>query len=364
MVKFFVSPTGSNSNDGLSATTAKATVQAAAALIVSGRGDEVEVLPGSYPNQPTVNITGKNSFKIYGSVPNYLQGIPTLEFDSDFSATNGLKITSCYNYTISYLRIHGEAATLDKSTAIAFQEANPNTFSAKYDMNGVEVRDSYNFILRGLLVQDFPGGGISCIDCDQLQLDSCIVRRCTNYSKYGTQGISILCSFNSPGAVAGATRMRITNCTSYDNVNYVKWLTGNGLLNEGYNYYFDTTKRKTTEASGTFSYTGKALIDSCVGNAAGAGAFQALNAADVTMRNCRFDSNRQNLNPQEGVLVFNNSLFTATANIVSTFAGRKYLSAFNTSNASTSSFSNNIVVGTTAFDGASVTQTGNTFVTV
>lgn len=356
MTKYFVSTSGSDTNNGLTLATAYATLNKACSVLVNG--DEIEVAGGIYTNQPTPAINGKNNFKIYGAPGE----APILEFNYAYNSPyQGLDIKNSNDFFVSNLRFEGDVPSIPLVDAQTDQNAAPGTYNRKYDKNGIQITNSYNFTFYGCIVQDFPGCGFSIIDCDNVIIDFCLVRRCTKYSKYGTQGITFLGAINAPGATSGADRLKIRNCTVYDCVNQIEWKTevgGNGNINEGNGFYSDTTKQNRAK---TVNYTGRFLFRENVGVYNGAAGVQALNSCPGKIDRSVFACNRRNVDTTVGEIQVNNLTVEIFENAICTDSDRKYLSAYGTANASTSQFKYNYVRGTTLFDGTSVDSASNTF---
>lgn len=285
MTKYFVSPTGSNAEDGLTKDKAFASLSKAAQVLKSG--DFVEVAGGLYKEQKPIVISGISSFLIGAAAGE----IPVLEFAVE--SYNGFDIRNCSNFTISFIELKGAADKLTYEGALAASTTHTN----KYSVNGMHIEKCYFFTIQGCRVSEFPGGGIACVECDQAKVDRCVVRSCTKYSPYGTQGITFLNAINFQGGEPNTERLTATNNICYDNYNLIPWNLGGGnqKLNEGAGLYSDTTK----ESKAKVPYTGTVRFENNLTVFNGAAGLHALNSAPISIVGNFIGTNTRNLNRGE-----------------------------------------------------------------
>ncbi len=191
---YYVSPTnGSNSHNGLSASTPFRTIQYAEGL--TKPGDTVYLMNGTYTNDAPgdnvlmISVSGTAAAPItYTAYPG---AHPVLSYSSSWAA-----ILVAANYiTISGLEIVGNAASVTPATAMAQMKnlANPAT-----NGDGVDVEPAsssaptvHHVTLQNLLVHDTPGGGIEVHYADYITLKGNVVYNTSHWSPYGDSGISV-----------------------------------------------------------------------------------------------------------------------------------------------------------------------------
>lgn len=334
MTKYYISPTGLDTNNGLSSTTAFATLSKAANTVVAG--DEVEVGAGSYYNQPTAyfqNLAGSATAytKIYAAANTE----PLLYFPNVF----GLQILNSSYVSVYGLTLLGNAPSLSYSGAYAKKDV----YDVVYSASGITIRETHHVRVKACTVRDFPGAGIYFGKCDYVECLNNTVSGNTLYSPYGTQGISFHKVFNSPGAVSGEERLVAKYNHSYNNINLIPWSTalgGNGLY-EGAGIYNDTTK--TVDDGST--YTGVAVFAFNCSNYNGAAGLHALNACPTKYQANFINSNQRNQSYSE--LHINSSPGSSVLdNEVCTDSDRSWLYAGNIPNIQVT---NNTVRATTAY---------------
>ncbi|MBA3706494.1 MAG: hypothetical protein H0W84_11545, partial [Bacteroidetes bacterium] len=164
--------TGSDSNTGLSTTTAFATIQKGADMVSAG--GTVFIMNGRY-NRTTYgsvleltksgNAGGYITFKAY-------QG-HTPKISASGSSWNAIIINGSY-VILDGLELEGNNANLTLAGAVkAFDDnvagtAPPN---AAYNTNGISIGSGANphhVTIRNCKVHDFPGGGIGGGGCDYI----------------------------------------------------------------------------------------------------------------------------------------------------------------------------------------------------
>lgn len=359
MTLYYVATTGSDSNPGTS-TLPFASLSKACTMMQSG--DEIDVRAGTYVDQSTANVSGKSNFKIYGT-PAGAGNEPNLRYRGGVNfASNAIKVVGSNNFSIEGIFFSGNNSEISYSAAKADYDADPNTFDARYDMNGVVIETSYSATVKSCRVGGFPGGGIFFKDCDLVTADSNIVRNCTNFSKFGCQGISFLGAVNSPGAVSGRNGLQALGNTVENCVNQIPWNVTN-TVNEGNGIYSDTTKQNLAK---TVTYTGKYLFRGNTVNLCGSAAFHALNSCPGQIDRNFTSGNRRNVEVLNGDIQVNNSqtvlMYENDFTIANT--NRNYISVLGNSNIAATAFKFNTVRGTTQakYQGSLITNNSNTFV--
>jgi hypothetical protein len=188
----YVSPTGSNKNDGLSPERAFLTGQAAANI--SEPGDVIYFAEGEYSHDKagallTIRRSGEPGKPItYAPAPG-----AKVVFRSKGS-WDMIKVTGARHIVIRGFRVIGSAGdvTLEEATAEMSNLKNPRTCG-----NGIgitadsEKNPSAHVTVSDCEVSDFPGGGIFTNHSDYITFERNVVYRNAFWSPYGNSGISV-----------------------------------------------------------------------------------------------------------------------------------------------------------------------------
>src|ERR1700730_10616678 len=237
MTTYFVSSEiGSDNNAGTSATSALATLQAAANLVKPG--DTVEVMNGTYTgpgygNVLTITTSGT------ANAPITFEAAPgaTPVIDSS-GCWQGISIQASY-IVINGFTVVGDAADFTLAQALAGY----STGSAVFDGNGIMVSSPdgtfvpNHIIIENNTVYNEPGGGIGTIGADYVQILNNVVHDNTHWSAYGNSGISIYASKNSD--TNSGVHDVFSGNLSYNNQNLVPFYVA-GSITDGEGIILDS----------------------------------------------------------------------------------------------------------------------------
>lgn len=255
---YFVSAGGSDSNPGRSAASPFRTLQRAADL--AGPGDVVAVMNGTYTeprkgsNVLTIKRSGRPGAPItFMAYPGHH---PVL---NPKTAWNGISVYGASHIVIKNLEVRGNNAAL----SLADAERSASKTDPTYNTNCISVEKnresgtfSHDVDIIGNLVHGCPGGGISAIEADHVDIIGNHVHSNAWYTVYGTSGISILTPRDSGGAHR-AYGTRIIGNRVHDNETKVKW-EGCQCYSDGNGIIVDTTKGDPER--GRPAYGGRVLV--------------------------------------------------------------------------------------------------------
>jgi hypothetical protein len=261
---YYVSGTGSDSNNGLSEGGAFRTLQKAANLVQAG--DTVLVMDGNYenPGKTVLLIRDKHgteadpiTFKAYPGAK------PTINSDGSYAV-----IVSGSSYvTIEGLTLIGakDKITLDYAESQKNVTDDPLTknsgiaIASTYDGNGNPVIFSDHITIRNNTITKFSGGGIGSNMADYVTIENNTVSETSWYTNNGSSAISILHSRDSDSNTTDY-KMIVRNNVVYDNQSLIPWLPA-GKITEGHGIIIDDN-RNTQASSGVQGdpYDGKILV--------------------------------------------------------------------------------------------------------
>lgn len=227
-INYYVSPSGSNSNNGLSVTAAFGSITYAATVAI--HGDTINILGGTYANlnfgngdywkeEPTVRINNKNS-----ASGNYLVIRPynfeqvVLKGDGNFV----FQIRNSSYIRVEGLEIFGESDNIPLPLAFDYQFAfrrNSNTPSTPIEYrcppgtttfqsgledlsnltiyrpfyfftHGFVIQGSHHIDIENNLVHHLPGEGIRFVSSDYIRAIGNEVHNCSRKSSNGGHGMS------------------------------------------------------------------------------------------------------------------------------------------------------------------------------
>lgn len=260
---YYVSPTGNDANDGLSTSTPKRSIQAAANL--TNPGDTVYLMSGLFEPQTDyertdtlVSITRSGTASAWIRYTAYPGATPVVKG----TGWNTFKIHGGASYIeISFLEIVGDNANLTLAGALAQPTSSP--YDTRYNTNGITIdgrndgtAKPHHIRIIGNVIRDLPAGGIATMQCDYLTIDSNIVYNTSWYTIWATSGISIWQAWNFDANTG--YRMYITNNECYGNKTQVPWVV-TGKLSDGNGIIWDDSKN-TQNRSRLGLYNGRVLI--------------------------------------------------------------------------------------------------------
>lgn len=260
-ISYYVSPSGSNSNNGTSVASAFQTLNYAANQ--TAPGDTVFVLNGIYTNpSPASNV-----LDIYNSGAstngivyiNYPGHTPTIKLNAN--NWSGIALQGADYIIIDGFQIVGnnDAISLEIALAEASNTNNPATSG-----NGIGITREYNNdnnkpyhnTIRNCTISKCGGAGIYAYRADWTVIENNTIFECGWYSPYGNSGISLYQNWNSDSL--HVTKNYIIGNTCYRNENYIPFVfvgsitDGNGIIIDD----FRNTQNQSTQGI----YLGRTLI--------------------------------------------------------------------------------------------------------
>ncbi|MDZ8107148.1 MAG: choice-of-anchor D domain-containing protein [Nostoc sp. DedQUE12a] len=293
---YYVSGTGSDSNNGLKEGTAFRTLQKAANLVQAG--DTVYVMNGTYEQSKystssVLEINRKHGTQDAPITFKALAGHNPLIKSINHNAINILGS--------SYIVIEGltMVGANDKIT-LEYAQAEAKSDTAKTNPltngNGIFIRpdnnknSSHHITIRGNTVSKFPGGGISSNEADYLLIENNIVSETCWYSPWGTNAITTLNNRNIDNNTTDY-KIIIRNNVSFDNYTYIPWWeVESGKATEGHGIMIDSSNSLGLDNE---PYKGRTLIANNISYNNGGAGIQVFKSSNVDVIN---NTNYQNSN--------------------------------------------------------------------
>ena len=256
---YYVSPTGSSSNNGLSPATAKDDIEEAGLL--TSPGDTVFVMNGTYswynPNSDVVDIYNSGTANNWIVFINYPGHHPLIK-SKNWAA---ISIQGADYVEVNGFEVIGNA---DSVTLAYAQSQQNNTNNPITSGNGIGCRSQYSnpsnlshhIIIRNCKVSKCPGGGIFTYNADYIRIENNIVSECAWYAPFGNSGISLYQNWNSDSSTA--TKNFVVGNTCYRNENYIPFFAS-GSITDGNGIIIDD-ERNTQNGSTLGIYAGKTYI--------------------------------------------------------------------------------------------------------
>lgn len=308
---YYVSGTGSDTNDGLSTSSAFRSPQKAADL--TNPGDVVYLMNGvydqvqrRYSNHSTVlYISRSGTATDYISYRNYPGHTPKI------SGQNS--VWSCVLIMANYIRFEGievagnnQNITYDQAKVYYdyYQANKPNvdyTYLGEMNVNGVAVGESkatfitHHVEVRNCTVHDFQGGGIPTYYIDYITFENNTVYNNAWYGMYASSGISLFHS-RDVDTFTGYKNF-IRGNTTYNNKCLIPWADQGGILSDGNGIIIDDNKN--TQVTGIAAYNAKTLVENNVSFNNGGSGMHAYSCANVDIRNNTSYNNGQIVNYAE-----------------------------------------------------------------
>ena len=238
-VDYYVSAlTGSDSNNGLTTTTALRTIQKVVNL--TAPGDTVFVMNGTYNSTsgPVLTLLPVNS----GSVGKYItykayQGHKP-KITASGNVWNAVSINASY-IVIDGLELEGNNANITYEQAYQSYQNYLNNIKdwakiANFNTNGLSIggpalesKLPIHVTVRNCKIHDFPGGGLSSIQADFTTFENNLVFNNALYMMYAGSGISILTPYDSDNSTTYRNIIRNNIC--HTNKTTIPWISGQKL---------------------------------------------------------------------------------------------------------------------------------------
>lgn len=256
---YYVSASGSDSNNGTSPSAPFKTIQKAANIV--NPGDIVYVMNGIYtnpcPSCDVVTITRAGTPTAWITFTTYPGHKPKLKFNG----WHGFQIKGPAAYIeISGFEIEGNNANVTLEQALAQSTTNPdprfNGGGIGIDGRGTTNKPHHIRILNNK-VYNCGGGGIGGIHTDYVTVIGNEVFNTSWYTIYATSGISFWQAWNYDNNTTDY-KIIITNNKVYNNKTQVPWVAI-GKLSDGNGIIIDDSKNTQSGSTGQ-PYRGRFLV--------------------------------------------------------------------------------------------------------
>ena len=236
---FYVSDSGSNSNNGLSITTPFRTLQFAANS--TNPGDIVLIMNGIYTNSGTssnvldIYRSGTaNNWIIYKNYPNHT---PIIQLAANNWA--GIQVQGADYIQIEGITVIGNN---DNITLAYAQSQQTNTNNSSTSGNGIgcapefgnTTNKTHHLKVKNCIVKKCGGGGIYTNKADYITFENNVISECAWYSPYGNSAITLYQNWNSDSSTA--IKNFVIGNTCYRNEEYIPFVfagsitDGNGII--------------------------------------------------------------------------------------------------------------------------------------
>ncbi len=300
---YYVSPTGSDKNTGLSESS-PLTLQKAADI--TNPGDTVLIMDGVYKNASAtgqvVLITrsgGPDAWITYKAYPGHF---PKLQHNG----WNGILIRNGASYIeVNGLEVIGNNAniTLKDAQLQKDNKSNPLTNGNCIIVNGAKNSNSHHIRIINNKVHDCGGGGIGITQADYVNIEGNEVFNNAWYSVYGNSGISTYQNWRFDDSQE--YKMIIRNNKVYNNRQYIPWINV-GKITDGNGIIIDDS-RNTQNGSTLGAYTGRTLVaNNIVFNNGGSGIHTYFSDHVDIVNNTAY-LNNQSPEIKDGQIFANNS---------------------------------------------------------
>jgi hypothetical protein len=319
---WYVSGTGSDTNDGLTPTTAFRTLQHAADQ--TQPGDIVYAMNGTYSN--LYNCCDVLDIKTPGTATNWItyKAFPGQTPVISFNGWEGI----FFEPTAAYIEVNGFtvignnanvtlAGALQQSTTNPDPAYNGNCIAAD-GRSGTDTQRPHHLRILNNTISECGGGGIGSAASDYLTISGNTIFNTSWYSIYGSSAISLYRSWNYDSSTG--YRMYVTGNTIYGNAELVP-VVGVGLITDGEAIILDTNNNDYAGSTQP-PYTGRTYIANNVIFGNGSSAIEVFDSQHADIVNNSSYANVQgpalngrgelNLNEAGDVNIFNNIFESAT----------------------------------------------------
>ncbi len=284
---YYVSGSGSDSNDGLTQATAFLTLQHAAGL--TQPGTLVYVMNGTYTNTcPSctvldISIPGTaNGWITYKAYPGQTPII-------SFNGWEGVFFEPTAAYVeVNGFTIIGNNANVTLAEAQAQSTTNPdpayngNCVAADGRQGTSTVRPNHLRILNNI-IGECGGGGVAAIMSDYVTISGNTIYDASWYSIYGTSPISTLEDWNSDSSTA--YKMIVTGNRIFGSQEFIPWISA-GKITDGEGIIVDSTRNSAYQSTIPIApYTGRTLVANNVIYSNGSSAIEVFESDHVDVVN-------------------------------------------------------------------------------
>jgi parallel beta-helix repeat protein len=342
---YYVKPTGSNSNNGLTPETALQTLQYAHGK--TQPGDTVFVMDGTYTVTKgcilLITRSGnENGHITYKAYPGHK---PKLYVSKNSSGWAAIRIEASY-ITIDGLELMGDNDNITLAEGEAVHDYYKSTTNRDWDYvattntNGIYIigkksphTGPVHVTVRNCLIHKFPGGGIAVENSDYSTIEDNIVHSNAWYMIWAGSGISFFHPFNSDDNTTEYKNFIRRNIT-YRNETMVKWADqnkysdGNGIIID------DTRNTQISQAK----YNGRTRVENNISYLNGGSGINIYSSDNTDIFNNTIYKNNQSPHLNYSNLAVNQSSNINVVNNITFASGDKANSNTNPNN----KFNNNI----------------------
>ncbi len=262
----YVSPSGSDNNDGLS--EAKPFLNIQSAVNLSEPGDTVLVMDGTYsqteyPEGDVVTIMKSGRADAWIALMAYPGHKPKLKSIN----WQGIKVEASY-ILVQGFTIEGDrdSVTLEYAMSQMSNTNNPTTGNTGISIAALWpdlVVKPHHVIIRGNTIYKCSGGGIGTGNADYVTIEDNVVWGNAYYSPYAASGISTYQNWNSDDSTG--YKMIIRRNVVYDNMNLIPFYQSDPdpakrTITDGNGIIVDDS-RSTQNGSAQGAYKGRTLIE-------------------------------------------------------------------------------------------------------
>ncbi len=292
---YFVSPSGNDSNTGLSQESPFKTIQKAANLTLPG--DTVFLMSGTFLFQNTnlsITRSGKvNEWITYKALKGHQPKIKeigkvwqTVLIEADYIVFEGVELEG----DMQNPELTLETAQAYSEEVIALLASggtiNYNKY-AEYNTNGIVLggnnsKGNHDFIVCNCKIHDFPASGIGTARSERITVDNNLIYNVNNYTMWPSSAISLYHLSNLDAETGYKNFIRRNVC--YNSKAFVKWISTNGL-SDGNGIIIDDSRNEQNGALTKVPYLGRTLIENnlCYNN--GGSGIHAYNSDHVDIIN-------------------------------------------------------------------------------
>jgi parallel beta-helix repeat protein len=260
---YYLSPTGSDTNNGISQSTPWKTIQKAANLTFPG--DTVFLMSGTWNTTSSILSIKRSGSAEAWIVYQALKGnSPRVKVSGSVWET----VLISANYIVfDGIELEGNVQNLnlaDAEAAEAEAEAGGTNWTkyAIYNNGGITLggnnsSGNHHMVIRNCKIHDFPGGGVQGIKSDYVTVENNLIYNVNWYTMYASSAISLWHTYNSDMETGYKNFVRGNTC--YNSKTLVKWVSckcmsdGNGIIIDD--------NRMTQDGSIGLPYVGRTLVE-------------------------------------------------------------------------------------------------------
>ena len=289
---YYVSPGGSNSNNGLSQSLPYETIDYAVSNLVAG--DTLYVMDGAYTNAVSTDFAAQLHQSGTASAPITIAALPGAHPSIVIDGPGGFNIDGSY-WIIRGLEFIGQ------NHLISMEEAqSADVGNSYYSSVGVVVWSNSTFTVQHVtiedsIVHDFPGGGIQVGHADWITIQRNVVFNNAWYGRNAGSGISI---YEPNDADDDTTSMKIIvrNNVTHHNRNFIPWYK-TGTITDGNGIILDDFLHVQSDRA---PYRGNSLVYNNLSYLNGGSGIHAFSSQNATIADNTAYLNNQTPSMNEG----------------------------------------------------------------